>query len=117
MSLLKPTGNKLLVTPYRRKTRWGGKILLREDQRNVLMGDDHCFWVVAVSAALEKAGDIKVKDRVICKFDHDGLEYLTDGTMRAFIDVEQVLVVLPFEGFSDADGHLSLSDEPSPRGR
>lgn len=117
MPTLRPTGTKLLVTPYRRKTKWGGKILLREDQRNVLMGDDHCFWVVAVSAALKKSGDIKVKDRVICKFDHDGLEYLTDGTLRAFIDVEQVLVVLPFEGFSDADGHLSSSAEPSSAGR
>ena len=96
--ILKPLGTKLLVTPYRRTTQWGGSILLSEPMRNVLMGDDHCFWVVAVGDNVE---DIKVKDRVILTQDHDGLEYLTDGTKRAFIKLEQVLLVLPHEGFQE----------------
>ena len=62
------------------------------------MGDDHCFWVVAVADDME---DIKVKDRVILTQDHDGLEYLTDGTKRAFIKLEQVLLVLPHEEFQE----------------
>jgi hypothetical protein len=107
---LKPLGTKLLITPYRRKTQWGGRIILREELRNVLMGDDHTFWVVAVG---EKVEDVKPKDRVICKFDHDGLEYLNDGTKRAFIELEQVLVVLPFEGFSEEPDHQSSSAESS----
>lgn len=97
MPILKPVGTKLLVTPYRREKQWGGKILLPEKQRNVLMGDDHIFWVVAVGEQVE---GIAVKDRVLCKFDHDGLTYLEDGTLRAFIDVKEVLLVLPYEGFT-----------------
>lgn len=96
--MLKPVGTKLLVTPYRRKTQWGGKIILREEQRNVLMGDDHIFWVVAVG---DQVADIKVKDRVLLTTDHDGVEYLTDGTKRAFIKLDQVLCVIPHEGFQE----------------
>jgi hypothetical protein len=96
MLSLKPTRNKILVTPYRRDKKWGGKIELLEKQRDVLMGDDHCFWVVAVPDGCE---EIKVKDRVILIQDHDGLEYLVDGTKRAFVNLAQVLVVLPHEGF------------------
>lgn len=99
MPNLKPLGTKLLVTPYRREKQWGGKIILSEKQRDVLMGEDHIFWVVAVG---EKVPDIQPKDRVLCKFDHDGLTYLDDGTLRAFIDVSEVLLVLPFEGFETA---------------
>ena len=91
MPSLKPTGTKLLVTPYRRETRHNGRIHLLEKQRDVIMGDDHIFWVVAVG---EKVKDIKVKDRVLCKFDHEGLEYLTDGTKRAFINLKEVLLVI-----------------------
>ena len=96
MPNLKPIGTKLLVTPYRREYQWNGRVILNEKMRNVLMGDDHCFWVVAVGDGVE---DIKVKDRVILTQDHDGLEYLTDGTKRAFVNLEQVLLVLPHEGF------------------
>lgn len=96
MSTLKPIGKKLIVTPYRRSTQWGGKIELLEKQRNVLMGDDHWFWVVAVG---EKVQHCSVKDRVLLVQDHDGLEYLTDGTTRAFINEDQVLAVMPHESF------------------
>jgi NADPH:quinone reductase-like Zn-dependent oxidoreductase len=99
MNTLKPHGTKLLVTPYRRLTQWDGKIILNEQQRNVLMGDDHWFWVVAVG---DKVTDVAMKDRVLLVHDHDGLEYLTDGTMRAFINLDQVLMVMPHEGFQDA---------------
>lgn len=98
MPALKPLGTKLLVTPYRRDNQWGGKIQLLEKQRNVLMGDDHCFWVVAVADGIE---DVKVKDRVILTMDHDGLDYLPDGTKRAFVNLDQVLLVLPHEGFQE----------------
>lgn len=91
MNILKPSANKLLVTPYRRKGTASGRIILREDQRNVLMGDDHIFWVVAVG---DRVKDVKVKDRVLCKLDHEGLDYLTDGTLRAFIGIDQVLLVI-----------------------
>jgi co-chaperonin GroES (HSP10) len=96
--MLKPVGNKLLITPYRRAKQWGGQIILNEKMRNVLMGDDHIFWVVAVGEGIE---DVKVKDRVVLLNDHDGLEYLTDGTLRAFISLNQVLAVIPHEGFQD----------------
>ena len=91
MPVLKPTGTKLLVTPYRRERSRGGGIMLTEKNRDSLMGDDHIFWVVAVG---EKVKDVKVKDRVVCKFDHDGLEYLTDGTKRAFINLHEVLLII-----------------------
>lgn len=94
--MIKPLGTKLLVTPYRREKQWGGHILLQEKQRNVLMGDDHIFWVVAVG---DDVKDISVKDRVLLTLDHEGLEYLTDGTLRAFVNLSQVLLVLPFDGF------------------
>lgn len=97
MQTLRPFRNKLLVTPYRRTTQWNGKIILNETLRNELMGDDHCFWVVAVADGIE---EVKVKDRVILTMDHDGLDYLPDGTKRAFINLDQVLLVLPHEGFS-----------------
>ena len=96
MSNLKPLGRHLLVTPYRRDKQWEGRIILNEKQRNVLMGEDHVFWVVAVG---EKVPGIAVKDRVLLNLDHEGLEYLDDGTLRAFITIDQVLVILPFEGF------------------
>lgn len=96
MPTLKPLRNKILVTPYRRETQWQGNIVLNEKLRNDLMGDDHCFWVVAVADGIE---DIKVKDRVILNKDHDGLEYLTDGSKRAFVNLDQVLLILPHEGF------------------
>ena len=101
MPSLKPLRNKILVTPYRRDNKWGGVIHLLEKQRDVLMGDDHCFWVVAVADGIE---DIKVKDRVILQQDHDGLEYLTDGTKRAFVKLNQVLLVLSHEGFQETAG-------------
>jgi hypothetical protein len=100
MNTLIPTRGKLLVTPYRREKRWGGSIMLNETARNILTGDDHCFWVVAVSDGVE---DVRVKDRVILIQDHDGLEYLTDGTKRAFIKLDQILLVLPHEGFVEGD--------------
>lgn len=93
MPKLKPLGDRLLVTPARRETQAGGLIHLLEKNRDILMGDDHVFWVVAVS---EKVKDINPKDRVVCKFDHDGLEMLTDGTKRGFIRRSEVLVVIPF---------------------
>jgi NADPH:quinone reductase-like Zn-dependent oxidoreductase len=96
MATLKPAGKKLIVTPYRRTTQWGGKIILKEKDRNALMGDDHWFWVVAVGPKVEHCA---VKDRVLLLQDHDGLEYLTDGTLRAFITEDAVLAVMPFNGF------------------
>ncbi len=96
MPALKPLGTKLLITPCRREKQWEGRIILNEKQRNVLMGEDHIFWVVAVG---DKVKDIAVKDRVLCKFDHDGLEYLDDGTLRSFVDISQVLAVMPHNGF------------------
>lgn len=98
MPTIQPLGTKLLVTPYRRSSQWGGKIQLLEQQRDVLMGDDHIFWVVAVGT---KVKDIQPRDRVICKFDHDGPEYFNDGTKRASIDVSQVLAVMPFQEFTE----------------
>jgi co-chaperonin GroES (HSP10) len=98
MPKLKPLKDYLLVTPYRRETQWAGKILLPEKNRDILMGDDHVFWVVAVGTQVK---DIQVKDRVVCQFDHDGLEMLVDGSKRGFIRRSQVLAVLPFEQFSE----------------
>lgn len=96
MPKLKPLKDYLLVTPYRRTAQWGGKIILPEKNRDILMGDDHIFWVVAVGTQVT---DIKEKDRVICKLDHDGLEMLTDGTKRGFIRRREVVLVLPHESF------------------
>ena len=97
--ILKPTGTKLIVTPYRRTTRWGWEIELLEKQRDVLMGDDHWFWVVAVGPKVKHCA---VKDRVLLLKDHESLEYLTDGTLRAFITEGEVLAVMPFTEFSQA---------------
>jgi len=94
--ILKMLGNKILVTPYRRKTKWGGKILLNEKTRDVLMGDDHWFWVVAIGPRVQHCS---VKDRVLLRQDHESLEYLTDGTTRAFVSEADVLAVMPHEGF------------------
>lgn len=99
MKTLRPVGDKLLVTPYRRDRSKGGGIMLTEKHRDILMGDDHVFWVVAVSNQIT---DIKVKDRVLCKLDHEGLEMLTDGTKRGFIRRSEVMAVLPFEGFTSS---------------
>lgn len=96
MQTLKPLGNKLLVTPYRRETTWGGSILLNETQRKTIMGDDHIFWVVAVGEGVD---EVRVKDRVVLTLDHDGVNYLDDGTLRGFVSLSQVLAVLPHEGF------------------
>lgn len=82
----------MLVTPYRRERTRSGGVMLTENQRDILMGDDHIFWVVAVS---DKITDIKAKDRVLCKLDHEGLEMLTDGTKRGFIRRSEVLAVFP----------------------
>lgn len=92
MPKLRPVGDKILVTPYRRDTTASGRIFLREKQRDILMGDDKTFWVVAVGT---KVTDIQPKDRVVCKLDHEGLEMLTDGTKRGFIRRSEVLVVIP----------------------
>lgn len=92
MSKLRPLSDRLLVTPYRRERTRSGGIMLTEKNRDILMGDDHIFWVVAVSTAVD---DIQVKDRVLCKLDHEGLEMLTDGTKRGFIRRSEVLAVIP----------------------
>lgn len=96
MNLLKPTANKMIVTPYRRERTRGGGIMLTEKFRNVLMGDDYWFWVVAVGPKVQHCA---VKDRVLLAKDHESLEYLTDGTLRAFVTEDEVLAVSPHEGF------------------
>jgi co-chaperonin GroES (HSP10) len=104
--MLKPVGTKLLVTPYRRAKQWGGKVELLEKQRNVLMGDDHWFWVVAVGegvAKVLKKDAIKVKDRVLLAKDHESLEYLTDGSLRAFVNLNEVLAFVRHTGFTPVE--------------
>ncbi len=109
MPKLRPLGDKLLVTPYRRKNFREGPILLLENMKDVLLGDDRIFWVVAVSS---KVTDIKVKDRVVLNIDHEGLELLTDGTRRGFIRASQVLAVCPCDWDSIDIRNPSLGGEP-----
>lgn len=96
MTTLKPLGDRLLVTPVRREKKWGGRIHLLEKNRSTLMGEDHFFWVVAVGS---KVTDIKPKDRVVLSLDHEGVDYLDDGTMRGFVRRHQVLCVFTHDGF------------------
>ena len=98
MNTIRPVGDHILVTPYRRERTRAGGIMLTEKNRDILSGDDHVFWVVAVSGSVKH---IKVKDRVLCKFDHEGLEMLTDGTRRGFVRAGEVLAILPHEPFED----------------
>lgn len=92
MATLKPLGNYLLVTPFYREQSDAGLVILNDKDRRILMGDDKVFWVVSVGP---KVKGIAPRDRVVCKFDEEAIEMLTDGTRRGFIRQDHVLVVLP----------------------
>ena len=92
MPELKPLGDKLLVTPFYQEKTVNGIVIINEKDRRILMGEDKVFWVVAIGPKVE---GIAPKDRVMCKFNEEGLEMLTDGTRRGFIRQRDVLAVLP----------------------
>ena len=95
MRTIKPLGDRLLVAPSRNNKNPSGKIQIPDVAK--WEGEcDHEFWVIAVGP---KVRDIQPRDRVICAFDHDGLEpvYSGDPQRRGFIRQSQVVAVFRSE--------------------
>jgi len=92
MRTIKPLGDRMLVAPTKAPRNAGGKVVVPDSAK--WEGDgDHEFWVIAVGP---KVRDIIPGDRVICPFDHEGVEpvYAGDPQKRGFIRQAQVLAVL-----------------------
>lgn len=92
MSTIKPTGDRLLVSPTKTDRNPSGKVVIPNTVSKWEGDGDHEFWVCAVGP---KVVGIKPRDRIVCQFDHDGVEpvYAGDIYRRGFIRQANVLMV------------------------